>query len=406
MRSTLLFLLLCSFNIAGAQNAWTQKANFAGPARDGAVSFTIGTKGYVGTGIIDTSSNPPAPVFQDLWEYDPSTDTWTQKANFAGVPRGFASGFAIGNKGYIGLGYDGDVTVYNDFWEYDPAGNSWVQKANFPAAPRGAAGCFSVGSKGYIATGRDITSFYQDLWEYDQAGNSWVQKAAFPGAAREGPVSFTIGSKSYIGTGRDINDNRLQDFWEYDPVLNAWLQKAVVPGSARGSATGFAIGTKGYIGNGSGGSGSLTDWWEWDQASNSWTQKANFPGAGFEGESAFAIGTKGYVCIGYTGNQSQPFTNECWEFDPNVLSVGEQEEGISVSVFPNPFVSSVTVHSSLELRDAALAIYDMSGKQVRSIENCAGSSFRIDRDGLPAGVYFYELRDKRKLLAAGKFIAE
>jgi hypothetical protein len=36
---------------------------------------------------------------------------------------------AIGNKGYVGTGqYAGSLA---DFWEYDPLSNTWTQKANF-----------------------------------------------------------------------------------------------------------------------------------------------------------------------------------------------------------------------------------------------------------------------------------
>lgn len=56
-------------------NAWAQKTNFGGTARWGAVGFSIGNKGYIGTG--GEGSVPK----NDFWEYDPTTDTWTQKAS-------------------------------------------------------------------------------------------------------------------------------------------------------------------------------------------------------------------------------------------------------------------------------------------------------------------------------------
>ena len=33
-----------------AQSTWTQKTDFAGTARTGAAGFSIGNKGYIGTG--------------------------------------------------------------------------------------------------------------------------------------------------------------------------------------------------------------------------------------------------------------------------------------------------------------------------------------------------------------------
>src|SRR5207245_4964031 len=97
-------------------DAWTQKADFGGLPRQHAAGFSIGTKGYIGTG--DTHIDDTGDT-KDFWEYDPVTDTWTRKANF-GTARGSAVGFSIGSKGYIGTGSENNITLYNDFWEYDP----------------------------------------------------------------------------------------------------------------------------------------------------------------------------------------------------------------------------------------------------------------------------------------------
>ncbi|MEO5674560.1 MAG: kelch repeat-containing protein, partial [Chitinophagales bacterium] len=64
-------------------------------------------------------------------------DTWVQKSDFgynaSNVPepsaRNSAVGFSIGNKGYLGTGEDGGPK--KDFWEYDPDANTWTQKADF-----------------------------------------------------------------------------------------------------------------------------------------------------------------------------------------------------------------------------------------------------------------------------------
>ncbi|HUM47371.1 MAG TPA: hypothetical protein PLD84_10605, partial [Chitinophagales bacterium] len=80
-------------------NTWTKKADLAGPARTDAVGFSIGTKGYIGTGLSGGSK-------KDFWQFDPATNAWTQKADFGGTARLDAVGFAIGAKGYIGTGSD------------------------------------------------------------------------------------------------------------------------------------------------------------------------------------------------------------------------------------------------------------------------------------------------------------
>ena len=49
--------------------------------------------------------------YKDFWEYDPAANIWTQKADFGGTEREYAVGFSIGSKGYIGTGYDGHQHV-------------------------------------------------------------------------------------------------------------------------------------------------------------------------------------------------------------------------------------------------------------------------------------------------------
>src|SRR4030095_14244615 len=107
---TLAILLAAGLSNSHAQDTWTQKADFGGTARYGAVGFSIGSKGYIGTGYDGT-------YLKDFWEYDPATDAWSQKANFGGTARYLATGFSVGSKGYVGTGL-GSSGFKNDFFEY------------------------------------------------------------------------------------------------------------------------------------------------------------------------------------------------------------------------------------------------------------------------------------------------
>jgi len=188
-----------------SQGTWVQKANLPGTPRLTAVAFTIGTKGYLGTGSIGFGSSVP-----DFWEYNPALNAWTQKANFGGGARGFACGFSIGTKGYIGTGLN-NTTYHNDFWEYDPSTNLWTQKANCPDSTRWCAVAFAVNGKGYIGLGNHtIGSWYypqQDLREYDPVLNTWSTKANYIGVRCDvDRAAFVIGSKAYCGTGGDVGN--------------------------------------------------------------------------------------------------------------------------------------------------------------------------------------------------------
>ena len=54
-------------------------------------------------------------------------NTWQQKASLNSSSRFLATGFGIGQKGYVGLGFNYS-TDFKDFWEYDPATDTWSQQ--------------------------------------------------------------------------------------------------------------------------------------------------------------------------------------------------------------------------------------------------------------------------------------
>src|SRR5262249_603688 len=83
--------------------------------------------------------------------------TWTRKANFPGGFGRYAStGFSIGGKGYLGTGYDFTLGHQRDLWEYDPITNAWTQKADIQGVARGAAVAFAINGKGYLGTGSNF----------------------------------------------------------------------------------------------------------------------------------------------------------------------------------------------------------------------------------------------------------
>ena len=303
-------LLAGGLSNSHAQDTWTQKATFGGGGRYGAVGFSIGSKGYIGTGYDFYLGHQ-----KDLWEYDPVTNAWTQKANLGGVARESGVGFAINGKGYIGTGYNFDG-VYKDFWEYDPVSNTWTQKADFGGTARYVAVGFAIAGKGYIGTGSATDGIKKDFWEYDPLSNTWTQKTDFEGVARYYSTGFSVSSKGYIGTGFD-GVNNLKDFWEYDPVNNEWSQKADFGGTARDNAGGISIGSKGYFVCGNDGS-LKKDFWEYDPSTNNWTQKADFGGAVRWYPAGFSIGSKGYVG---TGIDYPTHFRDFWEYTPGDLPV-------------------------------------------------------------------------------------
>lgn len=298
-------------------NIWEQKHTLTGGARRFLpVSFSIGSKGYLGTGFNGSNAD-----FNDFWEYDPVTDTWSQKADFGGGNRHAAVGFSIGNKGYIGTGSDlspSDDT--DDFWEYNPATNIWTKKADFPGGDRTVAAGFSIGSKGYLGLGRqgNFSIYYNDFWEYDPATNTWTKKADFTGGGRYATSHFSIGTKGYIGTGTDNSGGGFtfrKDFWQYDQSSNTWTRKADFAGTARELAVGLSIGTNGYIGTGFDGS-LRDDFWQYDPSTDTWIQRASFAGDSRQMASGFSIAQYAFITCGAANSELK---NDLWRYSGKIL---------------------------------------------------------------------------------------
>ena len=275
-------------------------ANFGLRARDFTVAAALGSKIYVGTGL-DVSNK------KDWWEYNPSTDAWTQKTDFGGTAREFAVAAALGSKIYVGTG--GNGSNKKDWWEYNPSTDAWTQKTDFGGTARYLAVAAALGSKIYVGIGFDGSS-KKDWWEYNPSTDAWTQKTDFGGTARYYAVAAALGSKIYVGTGYDGSSKK--DWWEYNPSTDAWTQKTDFGGTARYGAVAAALGSKIYVGTGYDGS-SKKDWWEYNPSTDAWTQKTDFGGTARYGAVAAALGSKIYVGTGYDGSSKKDW----WEYNPS-----------------------------------------------------------------------------------------
>lgn len=387
-----------------AQNIWNKRASCGGSKRERAVSFSIGSRGYIGLGQ-DTLNL----MLNDLWEYDPGTNSWTQKANFPGTPRRDAASFVIGTKAYVGTGMDNeDAWIGNalaDFWEYSPATNMWTPKAAFPGNS-GLGTYYSVGfsllGNGYFFCGKDGPSNYSDnLWEYNPTTNTWLQKMDLPGPKRYGAVAFTIGNYAYCGTGTDENI-LTNDFYRYDPATNTWLILANFPGTGRFSGSSFTIGSKGYMVLGTDG-GYKDELWEYDPAIDYWFPKAVHPGGARRSAGAFAINGKGYAGTGkgLTGTRK-----DFWEYLPSIpVGIEENSNIVFSNIYPNPMIDQATIILSdkISLQNLSWELVDGNGKLI-SKEIIETNKFVVDRNGISNGVYALNIKNNKGLIASKKII--
>lgn len=377
--------------------AWTQKASVPASGRHRGVAVSIGSRGYAGLGHINAVADI---LYDDWWEYDPGTNTWTQKANFLPGPRMHACAFSIGNYGYVGTGRDNAYVEQNDLYRYDPAMNTWTTMAPMPTTGRRGAVAFVANGKGYVGTG----SYSQDFWEYNPSTNSWAAKAPFPGTARISAVAFAVANKGYVGTGDTGGPNT--DFYEYNPLTNTWTPIASILGPPRMEAAAFAMGSCGYVGTGADAQSgnNYSDFYQYDPASNSWIQLVDFSGIARRYMSCFAIGMRGYGVFGTSGTNY----NDLWEYG-NLNDIDDNQfNSIAVSAFPNPFNDKITLRipDQVVVEQATLRLMNISGQTICVINNINTNELVIERNNLAKGMYFYEMTINKNTKAYGKFIAE
>lgn len=388
MRNWILFGILFTSALSWSQNAnsWVKKSDFAGFKREQAVGFSIDTKGYIGTGV-DTSET----VLKDFWEYDPSLDSWTQRADLPGSGRRNAFGFAMNGKGYIGAGIDNDEATIGvklaDFYEYNPTTNTWTQKADFPGG--GGLGlyyatAFSADGKGYVCGGKVGQSDYVDeFWEYKPTTNQWTQRASFPGGIRYNMSSLVIDNVAYLGLGTDQNTYQY-DWWQYNPGNNIWTAQNHFIGGQRGGASTFVINGKGYVCLGTNG-GLKDDLYIFDPVTQSWYPRANYGGSERKQAVAFVIGNSAYVGTGAGAGGKK---GSMYEYIPmDVLSIPFNDLGINC--FPVPAAQQVQIQSP-KFIISTVRLMNQQG-QIVFEEKCHTNEYSIARNQLAAGNYTLSL---------------
>lgn len=390
---TLLAFIGISISTFGqTEYGWEQKSSLPAIGRHRATALACGNRAYLGLGHINAVVDV---LYNDWWEYDPGTDSWSQKANFAGGLRYHASGFTIGNSIYVGTGRAPSSVLMTDFWKYSPGTNTWTAIANFPGAARRGAVGFEINGYGYVGTG----SYYADFYKYDPVANSWSVAAPLANG-RTSAVGMSLNGKGYCGTG-DVGGNS-GDWWEYNPATNAWTQKTTYGGLPRMEACGFAFDGKCFVGTGDNYSSGINyqDFWAWDPATNAWTQVADFAGAARRYLVALTLGARVYAGTGTSGMNY----NDWWEYG-SISGVEDETATAEVNIFPTPATEQVTFNLNTSVsKTITCVVYDMQGNTVRieNYEPCTG--FVLDRRNLPSGTYSYALTSDSKFISSGKFI--
>lgn len=267
---------------------WTQVDSFPGAGRYGAVAFVINDIAYVGTGYRDgISGEDKEEYFKDFYKFDPSKPAgaqWSEgpvttlPAN--ALPRREAVAFSLGNKGYVGTGLASGSETLKDFYCFD--GTNWTD-IGFKGEKRCGAVAFILGGKAVVCLGTgssNSTNYRQDVYAYNPETNIWEEKAPLKDISGRGwdndydkiprayAIAFTSNldggvEKGYVATGSGTSSRTC---WEYNLTKDRWDEVTEMPSqmNTRGFAIAFSLKGYGYVTTGGSSSGRPgdTDMWK------------------------------------------------------------------------------------------------------------------------------------------------
>lgn len=203
------------------------------------------------------------------------------------VPRASAAACALDGKGYVFGGRDANKQYLNDLWQYDPSTDSWKQLRSCPGKARVQAVMAAYEGALYVGLGFSGEEVYvdscylRDIWRYMPADDQWTRLSDCPSANTVGGVPYVENDRMYVLYSTGWSQSK--DIIYYDITNNRWgdiPDTGKRPGACFG-ATGAPFGGRFFFGTG------LTwentkQWYEVDIANDQWIARASFPGKGRE----------------------------------------------------------------------------------------------------------------------------
>lgn len=382
MKSIILIITLIQFSqlLAGTEE-WIQKANLPASGRHGAIGFSVGNKGYVGMGHINSGAQGNQN-FNDLWEYDTATNSWTQKADYPTAGFHYGTSFSYQNKGYIGF--------ENEFYSFSPATNTYTELNTPPIA---------LSYNTVVNTGHSILLiYYTNFYTYTPEDDSWSiienDDYFYPQTAvTRGEKVYAIGYRNFynwILAEWNTSTLRWDSISSYPDTLN------------RAHICSFELNGNFYFSMGATADTEVGKTnWKYDFFTKQWERLADFKGSGRRYYTTFEIENKAYICTGTNGTN---FRN-LWEFTPkDTLSQTVKKKPTLLShPYPNPSQSTIFIDIN-ENNDAQiydLNLYNLQGQLVKT-KQTSTHQFILNKESLQSGTYIYVIKLAEQTIKRGK----
>ena len=96
--------------------------------------------------------------------------------------------------------------------------------------------------------------------------------------------------------------------------------------------------------------------------------------------------------------------NTCIQAGQSALGISENSDPNKISLYPNPFVSSSTLHLNGNFRELTVTIFNSYGQMVNQIGNILDKTITLSRDNLPCGTYFIQLTNENNIISIKKLV--
>lgn len=298
----------CSTNVPEADLRVTECATIPVP-RACAAACHLNGKGYIFGGRTQDGK-----YLNDLWQYDPQTDTWTSINTFPGKARVHAIMIADGDALYMGLGFSGervyvDSCYLKDIWRYTPADGQWEALTPCPFRNTVHGVPYIVNRKLYLvySTG---WSYSNDVISYDLVSRQWDSipdnghraESCFAGAGGQ------CAGRCFFGTG--LRKENLKQWYEMDLTADHWTRRTGIPGKGRElcaycatEAYIYLFGGRYFAGERTGGE-VFSEYMRYNVEKDQWERCGEMPFGRGENMISFSVGKKVYFGLGEdeTGN--------------------------------------------------------------------------------------------------------
>ncbi|HUU19025.1 MAG TPA: kelch repeat-containing protein [Sedimentisphaerales bacterium] len=243
---------------------------------------------------------------------------WKQKADMP-TARAWHSTSVVGGKIYVIGGWNA-IGEWNPQWdaltrvdEYDPTTDTWTRKADMPTARGDTSNCV-VNEKIYVIGG-DVGNEPISIVEvYDPATDTWAEQTELP-TRRFWFSTNVVDGIIYVIGGSDANwggMTHLGTMEAYDPTTDTWTPKADMPTGRSFSST-CVVDGKIYVIGGSMGATAAVE--ALDPATDTWTRKAPMPTARYLLGTSL-VGGKIYAIGGYHHSINGPIYSTVEVYDP------------------------------------------------------------------------------------------